>query len=768
MTVAALAASVSYLENGTSTAFPAPFRFKSAGDLVVDRVLPDGAIVPLTLGADYTVTGGATDAGGTVTRTAATTGGRLRIRRRTARQQPMVYTAGDRFPAKSHEEALDRQMLIAQEQDASLAALDARALRLPDGEVSPNLPGPAQRKGKVIGFDPLVGQPYLMTPSYFGDPLAARNTIFSIGKSYQDKLSESIALDDARTSWASDQDTIALAQLVDDGYRRIRCRGGKGVGTERAQYRIGAGPWRGMVPGAPEGSPNVDDYLEGRGNLSRANGQPAHGLELCGDGMDLTEIQQVAIGSALGTNGNYLFTHNSLSEDEADNLQGFILRDMTLTGLGGAASQAGHIMALAGVTGFTAERVRFRGFQGDGLIAWMGPNPTTERHNRRFRFLHCHFDGVNQENRNCISIEDCFDWLVFDCLFENACKRDDNVSVGAIDLEPRDRTSYRNGKGQVLSSRFRNIGNAAVAFYVNAPDYYALKSRDYRAIGNTVEDCYRGFDVVGGTDGEIAAALFRHDISIMLNELKNVERPFRSYGGCGVTFAQNRMDDVGSMQLGAFGTGRGNREVDVLRNRIARGGRDTGAILLHDDLTIRCRYEDNAIIGGGRRDVVAGWPLLVRFGAQDITVRNNPVDNTGGRLTGFALKTDEAGATGAGCVKSGNTLFGAAYTQADNWNPAAPITGLQTTYVFPSSAGIPGFGGGVGSPGQANFDIPLAGAIVGRAYRVWPNFYPPTTERVLWDAVGLADNTVRLIVTNSGAGWAIAAGQSVTIAEDVA
>ena len=151
MTVAAKPSVATYLEDGITTVFPVPFRFKSPGDLIVERIRDDGVTI-LGFSVDYTVAGGATDAGGTVTRLAATAGAKLRIRRRTARTQPMVYTTGDRFPAVSHEGALDRQMLIAQEQDASLDDLGTRALQVPIGETAQILPTIPLRRNRMLAF----------------------------------------------------------------------------------------------------------------------------------------------------------------------------------------------------------------------------------------------------------------------------------------------------------------------------------------------------------------------------------------------------------------------------------------------------------------------------------------------------------------------------------------------------------------------------------------------------------------------------------------
>lgn len=160
MTVAAKPATATYLEDGASVSFPVPFRFKSSSDLIVERLLAGGGVQRLALGTDYTATGGTTDAGGMLSRTVATAGATLRIRRETARAQPMTYSTGDRFPAASHEEALDRQMLIAQELDATAANLNRRALMVPDGEVLPDLPALADRLGgakKILAIDQDTG-----------------------------------------------------------------------------------------------------------------------------------------------------------------------------------------------------------------------------------------------------------------------------------------------------------------------------------------------------------------------------------------------------------------------------------------------------------------------------------------------------------------------------------------------------------------------------------------------------------------------------------
>ncbi|CAD7335145.1 hypothetical protein FIM10_01790 [Sphingomonadales bacterium 56] len=152
MTVGALSSKVNYLENGVTLTFAVPFRFLS-GALEASRVLADGTVVPLVQGVHFSTSGGGTDGGGTLTLVSSIAGAKLRIRRRTARMQSAQYTVSDRFPAKSHENALDRQMMVAQEQDDQIGDLTDRALMMPDGETAETIPGKQQRMHKYLAFD---------------------------------------------------------------------------------------------------------------------------------------------------------------------------------------------------------------------------------------------------------------------------------------------------------------------------------------------------------------------------------------------------------------------------------------------------------------------------------------------------------------------------------------------------------------------------------------------------------------------------------------
>lgn len=175
MTAAALVPLIAYTENGVTTAFALPFRFARAEDLIAVRQYADGSRVTLALGSAYSVTGGTTDAGGTLTVTvAAVAGTRIEIRRVTPRSQQMDYRGADTFPAESHEAALDKLTLIDQEQDVAIGDVSSRAIMVPAGETGYVMPSLAARLAAGVSlFGTLPGGGFgFVAPSQIakGDP----------------------------------------------------------------------------------------------------------------------------------------------------------------------------------------------------------------------------------------------------------------------------------------------------------------------------------------------------------------------------------------------------------------------------------------------------------------------------------------------------------------------------------------------------------------------------------------------------------------------
>ena len=163
MTISTTDSRISYNGNGVTTIFSFPYRFLANGDLVVVSVSSTGVETVKTLTTDYTLTGAGDDAGGSVTMLVAPASGtRLVIYRNTAITQEVDYISGDPFPAETHEQALDRLTMIAQEIAPNLA----RAITLPVGDASglnESLPAAANRLDRFIVFDAATGATEIST-----------------------------------------------------------------------------------------------------------------------------------------------------------------------------------------------------------------------------------------------------------------------------------------------------------------------------------------------------------------------------------------------------------------------------------------------------------------------------------------------------------------------------------------------------------------------------------------------------------------------------
>jgi hypothetical protein len=131
MTVSSTYTPDAYTGNGSTTEFPVTFIFfgttTGAEIEVVQRTIATGAEATLVNGTDYTVSGGNGSTGTVTATTAPASTVQLIIRRTTTETQETDYVENDPFPAESHEDALDRLTLVAQEATEA----SSRALQFP-------------------------------------------------------------------------------------------------------------------------------------------------------------------------------------------------------------------------------------------------------------------------------------------------------------------------------------------------------------------------------------------------------------------------------------------------------------------------------------------------------------------------------------------------------------------------------------------------------------------------------------------------------------
>ncbi|MBN8921506.1 MAG: hypothetical protein BGP10_16405 [Rhodanobacter sp. 68-29] len=122
----------------------------------------------------------------------------------------------------------------------------------------------------------------------------------------------------------------------------------------------------------------------------------------------------------------------------ADNMRDIWLHDLTLEGRVEEFryQQYWYLLAVNATSDLKVERVTFHGFRGDGMYVGSGTLRGTERHNQRIVVRDCVFDGAIKDNRNGLSIIDCDQLTVENCVFRNIGNAKLSHSVGAIDFEP--------------------------------------------------------------------------------------------------------------------------------------------------------------------------------------------------------------------------------------------------------------------------------------------------------------------------------------------
>ena len=155
MSIATSTAKVQYTISSTTQALPVPFYFLEDAHVKAIRSRADTADYDMVKGTDYTLTGAADEDGGTLTLIATnmTIGDVVTIKRDISITQEVNYVYNDRFPAETHEKALDKLSMIAQQDREELE----RAIRFPESEPAATVSVLAlaeDRAAKILGFDP--------------------------------------------------------------------------------------------------------------------------------------------------------------------------------------------------------------------------------------------------------------------------------------------------------------------------------------------------------------------------------------------------------------------------------------------------------------------------------------------------------------------------------------------------------------------------------------------------------------------------------------
>jgi hypothetical protein len=227
-----------YAGAGTTGPFTYAFRILDADDLIVKKTTAAGVTTTLT---GNTITGVGDAAGGSVvTAAAVAVGETLLIYSNTALTQEADYISGDAFPAESHETALDKLTLVAQDLRRDIN----RAIKVPLGDDAPadiDYDDIIQDVAEIVTDAALIAaleeagaEQVALVEAEGAEQVAAVNAAVGtaeadIAAEAEAQIADIEAAGEANTASYFANDTAGLAAVSADGYYGVVQTYGKGL-----------------------------------------------------------------------------------------------------------------------------------------------------------------------------------------------------------------------------------------------------------------------------------------------------------------------------------------------------------------------------------------------------------------------------------------------------------------------------------------------------------------------------------------------------------
>lgn len=226
-------------------------------------------------------------------------------------------------------------------------------------------------------------------------------------------------------------------------------------------------------------------------------------------------------------------------------------------------SQFVHLVSVNGVRNFTMENCLVKGFRGDGLYVGSGINAGDERHNFNVRVVNCDFDGVNNDNRNGVSVLDVDGLLISACTFRN-CTRPS--MPGPVDLEPDGNAFHILRNVRVEGNQFVDCGGNYALIGVLLPAVVTNTARSIHILRNkSTNYTGTGAFVTFNTSRAPTAASEENDLQIVGNYAKTGPLPLQLFDGKRVVLRDNTFIDFTSGTLLGY-NGATNKMRDVEMN----------------------------------------------------------------------------------------------------------------------------------------------------------------------------------------------------------
>lgn len=403
--------------------------------------------------------------------------------------------------------------------------------------------------------------------------------------------------------------TKVTYSMIEDAPANVRDFGAVGDGVADDTLAIRAAMAAANIVYFPAGT-----YLiKGTGTVATDGLQLKSNQTVYGDGAASIIQQHSSCQYAMSANQGSGGTTNP-----ADNMVNLVIRDLAFLNTTGTFSEFQHMLNLNAVTNVVVERCTFRGFRGDGIYLGSSNVAATERHNQNVTIRDCLFDGVNNENRNGISVIDGETVLIERNVFINVSK---TGMPGCVDLEP-DVFSFPIIKNiTIRGNRMEGSQGAGVGLllgYANTPG--SNPPVNIRISDNYIYNCLRGFG--GGAYDTASADTPNCNWLIDHNVVEACTDSMFIWGSCsGLTLENNLF--VNNPYRGEIGYVTPNYNI-VFRNNVFKDNGRTTTDCLWIRTNTLLTFEGNVFCDNGQA-VGAGRDMNFLDGetGEQILLRNN-------------------------------------------------------------------------------------------------------------------------------------------------
>tara|TARA_R110000823_G_C15952906_1_gene502449 strand:+ start:29994 stop:31997 length:2004 start_codon:yes stop_codon:yes gene_type:complete len=321
-----------------------------------------------------------------------------------------------------------------------------------------------------------------------------------------------------------------------------------------------------------------------------------------------------------------------------------------------------HLMMMQGATNVDIQTCWFTGWQGDAIVIRSG-NFTAAAQNLNVKIKDTVFDGINNDNRNAISITDVYGMTIRDNKFKN-CTRSD--MPGAIDIEPNTLDTYVVLNDIYIGhNNFNNIGGNVACVGMTMPiateAFDDEPPRNMTVEHNVMDGVFTGWRFSQVQNFPVIESFTPLNVKVFNNTVTDAtERPFWMFGIRGLKSSFNHYERcakagaIGWLNPATQGCDNIKLHNDTFRHC---GTTDGSAIALYTASNISLKeltFDNVGVTGGG-----FGVPITFADGVNSkIKVENSDIINNEGLTTGVFSIVGGATITPGNNTLKGNDFLG--------------------------------------------------------------------------------------------------------------